>query len=88
MHRAGCRERHTLTPPMLVRGFYYEDWKPASTPVKFKTAQEFYDAVKGNFASDQNVNPMRLTQAVLQGLSQRSTHRGGLGAEFSTHGSP
>ena len=55
--------------PMLVRGFYYEHWKPASTPVKFKTAQEFYNTVKGNFAADQNVNPRRLTQAVLQGLS-------------------
>jgi uncharacterized protein (DUF2267 family) len=56
--------------PMLVRGFYYEDWKPASTPVKFKTTQEFYDAVKENFAADQNVNPMRLTQAVLQVLAR------------------
>jgi uncharacterized protein (DUF2267 family) len=52
--------------PMLVRGMYYEDWKPAATPVKIKTAQEFYNAVKTNFAADQNVNPMRLTQAVLQ----------------------
>ncbi len=56
--------------PMLIRGFYYDEWKPAATPVKFKTAQEFYDAVKENFAADQNVNPMRLTQAVLQLLTQ------------------
>jgi uncharacterized protein (DUF2267 family) len=55
--------------PMLMRGFYYEDWKPASTPVKFKTTQEFYDAVKANFASDKNVNPMRLTQAVMGVIS-------------------
>jgi uncharacterized protein (DUF2267 family) len=51
--------------PMLVRGFYYDEWKPASTPVKFKTAQDFYDAVKRNFAADQNVNPKRLAEAVL-----------------------
>jgi uncharacterized protein (DUF2267 family) len=55
--------------PMLVRGFYYDEWKPASTPVKIKTAQEFYDAVKANFAADQNVNPMRLTEAVLKVLA-------------------
>ena len=55
--------------PMLVRGFYYDEWKPASTPIKMKTAQEFYDAVKANFAADRNVNPMRLTHAVLQVLS-------------------
>ena len=55
--------------PMLVRGFYYDEWKPASRPVKIKTAQEFYDAVKANFAADQNVNPMRLTHAVLKVLA-------------------
>jgi uncharacterized protein (DUF2267 family) len=51
--------------PMLIRGFYYEDWKPAHTPVKIKTAQEFYDAVQRNFTADRNVNPMRLTEAVM-----------------------
>jgi len=54
--------------PMLVRGFYYEDWKPAATPTKLRTAQEFYDAVRENFAADRNVNPMRLTEAVLMVL--------------------
>jgi uncharacterized protein (DUF2267 family) len=54
--------------PMLVRGFYYDNWKPAATPTKIKTAQEFYDAVRENFAADRNVNPMRLTEAVLRVL--------------------
>ncbi len=54
--------------PMLVRGFYYDDWKPAATPVKIKTAQEFYGAVQANFTTDRNVNPMRLTHAVLEVL--------------------
>ena len=56
--------------PMLIRGFYYDEWKPGATPVKIKTAQELYDLVKKNFAADQNVNPMRLTQAVLQLLAK------------------
>ncbi len=51
--------------PMLVRGFYYDNWKPSVTPVKIKTPQEFYDAVRRNFTVDRNVNPMRLTEAVL-----------------------
>lgn len=51
--------------PMLVRGFYYDNWKPSATPVKIKTAQEFYDAVRRHFTMDRNVNPMRLTEAVL-----------------------
>lgn len=55
--------------PMLIRGIYYEDWRAGATPVKIKTAQEFYDAVKDNFTADQNVNPLRLTTAVLQVLA-------------------
>ena len=55
--------------PMLIRGFYYEDWKPAATHEKVKTAQEFYDAVKANYTADQNVNPRRLTNAVMRVLA-------------------
>jgi uncharacterized protein (DUF2267 family) len=59
--------------PMLVRGFYYDNWKPAATPTKIKTAQEFYDAVRENFAADRNVNPVRLTEAVLKVLSTHTS---------------
>lgn len=31
--------------PMLVRGFYYEGWNPAHTPLKFKHKQEFLERV-------------------------------------------
>jgi uncharacterized protein (DUF2267 family) len=50
---------------MLVRGFYYEGWKPAATPMKVKALDEFYEIVRQNFTSDRNVNPMRLTEAVM-----------------------
>jgi len=30
--------------PVLVGGFCRDDWKPAHTPVKMKTVQEFYNA--------------------------------------------
>ncbi|MGZ4983300.1 MAG: DUF2267 domain-containing protein [Burkholderiales bacterium] len=55
--------------PMLIRGIYYEDWKPGALPVKLRTAQQFYDAVKANFTADQNINPLRLTNAVLHVLA-------------------
>lgn len=55
--------------PMLVRGFYYDNWKPGSTPAKIKTTQEFYDVVRENFAADRNVNPIRLTEAVMTVLA-------------------
>lgn len=54
--------------PMLMRGFYYDNWRPAATPTKIKTSQEFYDVVRENFTADRNVNPMRLTEAVLMVL--------------------
>lgn len=31
--------------PMLIRGFYYEGWKPNITPIKVKGAEEFLDFV-------------------------------------------
>jgi uncharacterized protein (DUF2267 family) len=55
--------------PMLVRGFYYDCWRPAATPLKIKTVQQFYDAVRENFTADHNVNPMRLTETVMTVLA-------------------
>lgn len=55
--------------PMLVRGIFYDNWKPGATHPKVKTAQEFYDVVRQNFAADRNVNPMRLTEAVMTVLA-------------------
>jgi uncharacterized protein (DUF2267 family) len=55
--------------PMLVRGFYYDCWKPSGTPGKIKTKQDFFDVVRDNFTADRNVNPMRLTEAVVSVLA-------------------
>ena len=51
--------------PMLVRGFYYEGWRPAAVPLKIKNPQEFYDLVQEHFTTDRNENPQRLTEAAL-----------------------
>lgn len=31
--------------PMLVRGFYYEGWRPAGTPVRYRHKEEFLQRV-------------------------------------------
>ena len=64
--------------PMLVRGFYYDNWKPAATPTKIKTAQEFYDAVRENFAADRNVNPDALDRGGADGADRRHISPGEL----------
>ena len=32
--------------PMLIRGFYYENWVPSSTPVKIHSEDEFIELTK------------------------------------------
>lgn len=37
--------------PMLIRGFYYEGWKPAITPIKVKSSEDFVDLVSFRFTN-------------------------------------
>lgn len=57
--------------PMLVRGFYYEGWHPAGTPVKERHQEAFLAHVKDAFKGDERVNPERVVRAVFKILSQR-----------------
>lgn len=36
--------------PMLIRGFYYEGWRPSVTPIKIKHQEEFLEYVRAHFA--------------------------------------
>ena len=51
--------------PTLWRGVYYEGWKPARTPVRHKTAEDFVAAVEEAFASDPNKDPQACVRAAL-----------------------
>src|SRR4051812_22139591 len=37
--------------PMLIRGFYYEGWKPGIVPIKIKIPEDFLDFVSSHLAS-------------------------------------
>jgi len=59
--------------PMLVRGFYYEGWHPHGKPVKERHKEEFLAHVAVAFRDDPEVDPERVTRAVLQVLSKHVT---------------
>jgi uncharacterized protein (DUF2267 family) len=57
--------------PVLLRGAYYEQWRPAITPVKERSLQRFLEHVEGSFRRDPLVNPRDAVAAVFQLLSSR-----------------
>ncbi len=60
--------------PMLVRGFYYEGWVPARTPVKERDKESFlnqvYLAFKTNAMFEPNVRPEKVVRAVLRVMTR------------------
>jgi len=57
--------------PMLVRGFYYEGWRPAVTPSKDRTIADFVSHVEEAFSRDPDENPERVVRAVLDVLRDK-----------------
>ena len=50
--------------PMLVRGFFYEGWRPAGKPIKDHTVDGFLSAVADHFPKDPDIDAERVTRAV------------------------
>ncbi len=55
--------------PMLVRGLYYEGWKPDGKPVKYNRAQ-FLGVVGSYFAVPEKVNTEEIVRAVFSVLQR------------------
>jgi uncharacterized protein (DUF2267 family) len=51
--------------PMLLRGLYYEGWKPSQVSVKM-SAEQFLKAIKEKIVSDRFIDPIRTVESVLQ----------------------
>jgi uncharacterized protein (DUF2267 family) len=56
--------------PMLVRGFYYEGWRPGAGITTERTKEEFVARVEEAFARDPNRDPERVASAVLRLLAR------------------
>lgn len=57
--------------PMLVRGFYYEEWRIAKTPTKERHKDEFLEHVRAAFRNDPAVDPQVIVRAVFAVLSEQ-----------------
>jgi uncharacterized protein (DUF2267 family) len=56
--------------PMLVRGFYYEDWHMAGTPTRERHKEQFLAHIAAAFRNDPEVEPERVARAALATLAE------------------
>lgn len=59
--------------PMLIRGFYYEGWKPGETPIKIKSPEEFMEFVTShalNSNLEKNTDMLEMVRAVFEVVSR------------------
>jgi uncharacterized protein (DUF2267 family) len=59
--------------PMLVRGFYYEGWHPAGTPVKMRHRDEFLGHVRERLRDAPDMDVERATRAVFAVIARHVT---------------
>ena len=59
--------------PMVVRGFYYEGWKPAAAPNKERTVEDFVSHVKSSLGNNTTIDPKTATAVVLRSFDKYLT---------------
>jgi uncharacterized protein (DUF2267 family) len=63
--------------PILLAGFYYEGWKPESTPTKSRTKAAFLTDLREHLhhysLDDSSIDPEQLARAVFKVISARIT---------------
>ncbi len=57
--------------PMLLRGLYYEGWRPARTPEKIRHIGAFVESVRDNLSSHPGIDPEKALHAVFNVLSTK-----------------
>ena len=55
--------------PMLIRGTYYEGWRPANVPARGRSAGDFLTRVADEYQDDMSANAEEVTRAVFRLLS-------------------
>ncbi|QBQ55524.1 DUF2267 domain-containing protein [Nitrosococcus wardiae] len=59
--------------PMLVRGFYYEGWRPTGKPLKYRHKEEFLNYVTEKYQGLEGSEQERAVSAVFKVLSRHVT---------------
>ena len=57
--------------PMLLRGLYYEGWRPARAPEKIRHIGAFVERVRDNLSAHPEIDPEKALHAVLKVLSTK-----------------
>jgi uncharacterized protein (DUF2267 family) len=57
--------------PGLLRGAYYEQWRPAATPVKNRHVEDFLARVNESFKRDPLADPAKAAMGVFQLLTKK-----------------
>lgn len=59
--------------PMLVRGIYYEGWKPSAVPTKERTSEAFFEKVSEELQDIRPINAQSAAEAVFRTLFKHVT---------------
>jgi uncharacterized protein (DUF2267 family) len=59
--------------PMLVRGLYYEGWKPATTPQKLRNREQFFERLGRELCEPIDPDPEAACRAVFRVLNDHVT---------------
>ena len=52
--------------PMLIRGFYYEGWRPSDTPTKERHVKDFLERVRNELQRGTQIDPDKAVRAVFE----------------------
>jgi uncharacterized protein (DUF2267 family) len=55
--------------PLLVRGLYYDQWRPSDTPLKWHSLDEFVSAISSDWRGLNPVDPTDAVRAVFQTIN-------------------